>query len=505
MVFEPNFKRVTSSTRKSIGITQSVVELKLPTNDGNISAIYSVGATSSIVGAEMSGNMVNFTGLVDFQAVYQSDKVSAIDYAAEFKDRFESDRDLSGELILNSTVVDVTSSIVSGGIRVVAIIETTIDIIESIERNVLVSVESPKACSAIKDISYSTYLGKAFEKFDVSGEIELSSATAVYMVTPNIRLKNVEAKDNYIAVSGVMGLDICYESGEGVESVRSAYREIEFDWEVAYDGIDSDALVQSSIVIISNETKVSSVVSEDGLILSINLPVEFSGYVFESTTITIIEDLYLESNYLSITAENAETVTDLKAMSFKDNISGSAEIMEQSPFIDEILAVCTSNIVIAKSVVMDGKLTVEGVATATVLYYTKETGSITPVSIDMPFSVEEKSDSEESSVVTVALIDLSAKSRRGKEIEVSAELVVYSDLYNTNSNTIISEVVVGEEKVKDDCSLYIYIVKPNETIWDIAKEMNVSVDLILEQNPNLELPVKPGDRLVIYKSRMEEY
>ncbi|MGN0961558.1 MAG: hypothetical protein ACI4PF_05110, partial [Christensenellales bacterium] len=96
MVFEPNFTKVVSSVRKNVGITQSVIELKLPTNENNVNRIYSVGAKSTIVSSEANGKEVSFMGLVDFQAMYESDGVSAVDYSAEFKDKFEADRELLG-------------------------------------------------------------------------------------------------------------------------------------------------------------------------------------------------------------------------------------------------------------------------------------------------------------------------------------------------------------------------------------------------------------------------
>ena len=48
-------------------------------------------------------------------------------------------------------------------------------------------------------------------------------------------------------------------------------------------------------------------------------------------------------------------------------------------------------------------------------------------------------------------------------------------------------------------------MKDGDTIWDIAKEMNVSPDMILEQNPDLELPLKAGTKIVIYKQRLIEF
>ena len=110
MVLEPNFTRVTSSVRKNIGITQSVVELKLPTNEDMIDTIYSAGAKSTIVSSEPSGNEVNFVGLVDFQVMYESQGVSALDYSAEFKDKFTYQEELSGELVLTSNVIDVCAN-----------------------------------------------------------------------------------------------------------------------------------------------------------------------------------------------------------------------------------------------------------------------------------------------------------------------------------------------------------------------------------------------------------
>ena len=120
----------------------------------------------------------------------------------------------------------------------------------------------------------------------------------------------------------------------------------------------------------------------------------------------------------------------------------------------------------------------------------------------MPFSVEEKVEGEESDVVTLCLNNVTARSKRGKEIEVSAELSVYADMSSRLTESIISNIVVGDEKPKDDCTLYLYLAKPGQTIWDIAKEMNVSEEMILEQNEGLELPIKGGERIVIYRPKI---
>lgn len=505
MVFEPNFMSVSSSVRKNIGITQSIVELKLPTNEDVIDTIYSVGAKSTIVSSETAGNEVSFVGLVDFQAMYESQGVSAIDYTAEFKDRFVYSEELGGEIVITSNVVDVTSNIVSNGIRVVAIVETTIDQIVSSNINVLTGVKGDDVFLSTKEIEFSTYIGKAVEKFDVTNEFVIKNVNKILIVTPSVCVTNVEPKDNYLVLTGMVNLDVCYQSGDDVSDIRSMYQSFDFAWEVALDGINSDSCIQSAISILSNEIRVSTTLDNGDANINVYVPLVYNGYVFNRKSMEVVDDVYSQSKYLSITSENFQTLQCVGVANFRDAISGTASISDTAPFIDEILGVCTNNIVLASSKVNSGRLSIEGVANATVVYYTKETNNITSVQVEMPFMVEQKVSGEESSVVTLCLANVNARSKRGKEIEVSAELNVYSDMYDSCEINVLTDIIVGDDKSLDDCSLYIYIVKPNDTVWDIAKNMNVSPDSILEQNPDVELPLKAGDRLVIYKPQIFDF
>ena len=88
---------------------------------------------------------------------------------------------------------------------------------------------------------------------------------------------------------------------------------------------------------------------------------------------------------------------------------------------------------------------------------------------------------------------------------MSAELTMFVDLNAEYDGCLITQVVVGDEKKQDDCALQIYVVKPNQTVWDIAKELSVSQELILEQNENVSLPLKAGDKLVVYKTNLVKY
>jgi hypothetical protein len=505
MVFEPNFTRIISSTRRNLGIIQSVVEVKLPTNENNITEIYSVGAKSTVLNKEINGSVVDFSGVVDFQTMYFADELLAIDYAVEFKDKFDNGTELNGEILLTNNVIDVKNDIVAGGIKIVAIIESRIDIIESKTLNVLTSVCGDGSYSLQKEINYSTYIGNAFEKFDVSGDISIDGANKIYTVTPCVSILRVEPKNNYLVVDGMVNLEVCYGINNESNGVRSNSYDIKFTWEVAYDGIDEQSYILNDIMMLIDNVKVTTSLVDNGANLNIAIPINYKGYVFKQNILNVVDDVYLEKNYISVTSENFNTIDGNNSIRFKDNISGTASVLETSPFIDEVLGISANNIMLANSTISNGEIVVEGIVNSVVLYYTKEINAITSVEVEMPFVVEEKANGQIPQIVTLCVSDVSAKSKRGKEIEVSAELMVYADVFSSREFNVITGVIAGDEKPDDSCSLYIYIVKPNQTLWDIAKEMGVSVELIKDQNPELTNDVNVGDKIVIYRPKLKEY
>ena len=78
---------------------------------------------------------------------------------------------------------------------------------------------------------------------------------------------------------------------------------------------------------------------------------------------------------------------------------------------------------------------------------------------------------------------------------------MFADFYKTISEAVITEVSEADEKPENMCVLTIYVVKTNETIWDIAKQLNVSPDSLLEQNPQIELPLVGGEKLIVYRQK----
>ena len=100
--------------------------------------------------------------------------------------------------------------------------------------------------------------------------------------------------------------------------------------------------------------------------------------------------------------------------------------------------------------------------------------------------------------VEVKLADVSVKNKKGRELEVIANIVVSYSINRPQVFAITTEINFGETKPNKNYALEIYVAKENQTLWDVAKHLNISTENLLSQNPELNLPISVGDKIVAY-------
>ena len=79
-------------------------------------------------------------------------------------------------------------------------------------------------------------------------------------------------------------------------------------------------------------------------------------------------------------------------------------------------------------------------------------------------------------------------------------LNIFKKTSNIQRISIVENVNTKETVNQNDYSMVVYFVKPNDTLWKIAKCFKVTVDSLVESN-NLENPdlIYPGEKLYIVK------
>lgn len=507
MAIEPKFERVASSQRVKLGVTQAVIECRLPvTDEGEITKVLCANAKSFILNTEVVGNDVLFGGNVNFQVIYENTtgETNGLDYTADFKEKFSSPQINAGVVpIVVSSVVDVNTTISGNDIKVVAIVEISVDAIVSVEVNALTCVNGENVYSNTEDISYSCFAGVLADKFDVGYDIEIKdNISKVLEVTCSPYVESVTPYEKFAKVVGGANIDICYVTNGENSVLRTHQTKVNFEQEVALDGLQETSCVQSLLTINNSQIKITTNIDADYAVVNLNLPYNYCGYVFNKKEMEVVDDVFSTDNYLKVKTESFNSLICGGNLTVESKVVGNVESDET--FMDEVLGTCCNTITVATAYVNDGNLIVEGVASTTVLYFNKESNNTYSTVVEMPFSINEQTNNLSNDfvpIVNVSLGEVSAKVRRGRELDVSATLFVYADFYAENTEAVITEIEMQEEKPENMSVLTIYVVKPNETIWEISKNLNINPDSLLEQNPNVQLPLMGGEKLIVYRQK----
>lgn len=222
-------------------------------------------------------------------------------------------------------------------------------------------------------------------------------------------------------------------------------------------------------------------------------------YASENTSSEVmgIVDAYSVTNDIVATSSCFRLNTNYCYRLVRDKASMNITLNEAA---NEVCCVLTP-MVSASVNTTRGNVVVEGLITAN-LIYTDENSNFASMPVEIPYQAMVAKDYECDTHLkpTVQITSISVRLRTSKEVEVVAELLISVRGVSSKDICLISDMEIGEIKESNDYAISLYIVKPNQTMWDVAKALNTDEATILELNSELKLPLKGGERVLIYKA-----
>lgn len=99
---------------------------------------------------------------------------NGLDYTADFKDKFSNNAITPQSVpIVQSVVVDVNTTINGNDVKVVAIVEISVEIIKTQEVNALTGVTGDNVFLDMAQLKVSNFVGMLNDKFDSTYDIEI--------------------------------------------------------------------------------------------------------------------------------------------------------------------------------------------------------------------------------------------------------------------------------------------------------------------------------------------
>ncbi len=347
-----------------------------------------------------------------------------------------------------------------------------------------------------KTVQVNSVLGVGQTRTVTKETININSAdnlAEILKVNSEIGNRSIKISYNKILTKADIRLKILYSTEDGRINTVSAKFPImgfidmqdisennpcEYDFEIR------------NMVIKPNSTEEHSIYVE--------IEVGVNATAYENKEINVIEDLYSPSKNLKFEQMN------IKMLQNKSIYEGSYNINQKEllDIGDEKVYDIDTTVSITDTRVNDNEVFISGNVNLAFICSTNGMTGMQTRKIDIPYEtkiacngISSKANVKIKTVVNSQDFNILP----GGEVNIKLDLGFYIVSANDIDLKLVSKVEEYENELVDDYNMVIYQVRPNDSLWKIAKTFNSTVQSIIETNNLQNDKIFPGDQLFIEK------
>ena len=315
----------------------------------------------------------------------------------------------------------------------------------------------------------------------------------ILRVSSNITNTDYKVSYNKILVKGDINVEMLYLEAGDTENIFTYTTTIPFTGMIEFDNISENYRFDIKYTLRNLEL----VLGENNM-LTISAEVLADATMFEETKVDYVNDFYSTNSNLNYdksevaVIKNKELLT--KQISVKDNIGVT----------DDKNRILTYNVGTGhlNTKISGSNLYVDGPLKVNVTFENKDTGIVDAKTYDMlvdttiPLGKEVNEDNVD---VTITVENKMVSVQNGN-VEANVTLNIAAEIENIDKITIIGNIEEENLNPEDFDSMYMYIVKKGDNLWNIAKKYKTTVDKIANVNNILdENKIDIGQKLLIIR------
>lgn len=329
---------------------------------------------------------------------------------------------------------------------------------------------------------------------EAEDEFETEFIGDILSHTENVNVTDVTVETGTLRAEGEINLGILAMKGEELTSFeRLVPFNVEIPCEAASFGLYGEANVSVGGVALKAEA--------DEARGKCKITAEFSlsaeGCVYEEASVDAVTDAFSKTNLVTLKFEEGESGGVGELMRLTERVSGRAALSSPVDFSDTLEAV-TLQRAEANLVRGEAGARIEGVAMATLLVRGAD-GSRRGLEMSVPFSLPV--DAEGDCKVKVYALGTSARQKQEGEIDAETTLKITVQSVRKAPYKVVSGAEEGEAIKERDCGLSVFIPRAGDGLWELSKRLLKSPEEVLQNNPDVEFPVKEGQRVIIYRRK----
>ena len=381
---------------------------------------------------------------------------------------------------LNTNLKSIEARVINGRkIGIKAAIDVEIIIYENEEVEIINDIQDNSDLQILKeDVKVNSLLGtgetKIYAKENISID-NIDNLAEILKTTIVICGKDTKISYNKILTKAEAEIKIMYLTEDNrINTVNSKIPIVGF--------IDMPNISEENIIDIDYEIKniILKPNSAEEHSIYVELEVLVTANVYEEKQINLIQDIYcpnenIEFNKKSInTITNKENKSEVKQIKEKINLDG----IDGKTIIDvDVIPV------IEKQTNLDNKNICDGEVELRFIISNDDLQVDTRIAkIPFSFEIENSNGSDETNKLDIEVQNSDFIVQDNNIVDSNIELQVNTNSYRNSNMNIIDQIENTGEKEQEDYSVIMYIVKKGDTLWEIAKKYNTTIDEIVRVN-----------------------
>ncbi|NLK75398.1 MAG: DUF3794 domain-containing protein [Clostridiales bacterium] len=403
-----------------------------------------------------------------------------------------------------------TGLINSRKISVKSIVRLNVAVEELYDEETAIGIEGPEDIQYInKKIEITDVSINKKDTFRIKDEIMLptNKGNISSILYTDINLNNMDFRllEDRFTIKGEMPLFVLYTCEDEENPIEYYETEIPFSGTIDCNGCTEDMIEDITFTISKKNIEIKEDNDGEERVLDVEIILDLNIKVYEVEEPEILCDVYCPSKNITPIFKEATYENLVIKNNSKYRIADRIRVDEDQP---RILQICHAkgDIKIDEIIPLETELQVEGIVDVDILYICEDdTMPLNSLKGVIPFSqnIEVKGLKTNSNFeVRPNLDQISVIMLDSEEIEVKATMSLNSIVFDKVTESVITDIEISDldlETIQSMPGIIGYVVKSQDTLWNIAKKYYTTIDSIMAINDLEDDKIKEGDKLIIVK------
>lgn len=355
------------------------------------------------------------------------------------------------------------------------------------------------------NIVYTDIVSKQEAQMPISENIildpNMNEILNILKVDANCKISEVDIMNERVLIEGSCKLGVLYTEDNSFATLNYITKDFPFTHYMEFKNADDSMMKNVNVNISSVDCVISRDDNDERKIFSFDIEMLLTAELYNTVSKNIISDAYSTTNEVQIESSN---ISLSSIIDFKESKEGFEKTFDiENATIKDIYYYDATPKISEKNIYED-RVVVDGFIDVNVIFLNGDNNKVDSVSSSVPFtSTVDLSDYDNISDtdVKISLDELGAYRKGLNTILIEAKIVNELSIKDDKEVYVINNISLGEKlNNKNMASIVFRVVQPNENIWDIAKNYNVSMDYLRKLN-NLDMndALEPGSKIIITK------